>query len=111
MVWAWPDAGGDALLGAVAVSEAKRWDLFYGLVRAAAAEARALGFGRGSFRVQDGRLLDRLQRDFSIEPWAAGWDPATGEPVEWVVEVDLTDALAQLDRALGKLASPRSGTV
>jgi hypothetical protein len=35
----------------------------------------------------------------------SGWDPVTGAAVEWTVEVDIDDALQQVDFALARLGA------
>ena len=99
----------DAQLGAVVSALADRWDVFYGLVRATAKDALAAGHRTAMFTVKDRRLLDRIERDFRVEPKPCGWEPSTtnvpGAPVEWLVRVDLVDALAQLDAVLARLGT------
>ena len=98
-VWTQPDSGEEALLGTV-FAPRERWDLFYGMVKAAAEDALAHGFKRARFTLLDRRLLDKLRRDFSIAPVVVGRDPRTGTAMSWEVLVDLPDALRQLDQVL-----------
>ncbi len=100
-LWVEPDAGEEAYLGLVAVTAGPApgdWRPFYRLVAGCAREAVDRGFGRGYFSVHDRGLLGRIQRDFDVRPEPSGWDPATREPVQWEVHVDLQDALRQLER-------------
>lgn len=99
-VWREPAAGEEAGLGAVIVPAGTARQQFYRLVLACAEDALARGFPRGRFRVQDGRLLMLIQRDFAVEAPACGWEPNTGRPLEWEISVDLQDALAQLRKVL-----------
>ena len=109
VVYRLPDGGGDAQLGAVVSVLPNRWDVFYGLVRATAEDALAAGHSTAVFTVRDRRLLDKIAGDFRVAPEASGWEPSAtnelGAPVEWLVVVDLADALAQLDRALERLGA------
>ena len=98
-VWTQPDAGEEPLLGTV-IAPPGRWDLFYGLVKAAAQDALARGFKRARFTLLDRRLLVKLRRDFSIAPVVLGRDPRTGRAVSWEVLVELPDAIRQLDQVL-----------
>ena len=95
VVWTQPDAGEEAQLGTV-IAPPERWDLFYGLVKATAEDALARGFQRARFTLHDKRLLDKLQRDFTIAAEVVGRDPSSGRAMAWEVLVDLPDALRQL---------------
>lgn len=95
-LWIRPAAGDTPLLGAVTLKDPDRFDLLYQLAAAACQDAIASGFTRGHFEVQQPALLRRLRRDFTIDPQPSGWHPVTGQPVQWDVEVDLQDALQQL---------------
>ena len=98
--------GQDARLGAVVAADDSRIRM-YALVRACALDAMREGHTHGSFTVRDRRLLDRLRRDFRVDPKPSAWEPSAttepGAPVEWTVEVDLADAVGQLDAALARL--------
>lgn len=98
-LWIKPDVGDEGYLGPVAVDLPNRWDLLYQLVAGCVREALAQGLRRGYLTVRDPRLLHRIQRDFTFDVRPSGWDPASGEPVQWDVRADLEDALAQLERA------------
>ena len=91
-----PAAEEEPYLGAVIVPPGAPRQRFYRLVLACAEDALARGFARGRFHVQDGRLLVRLRRDFTVDARACGWEANTGRPVEWEVVVELEDALRQL---------------
>lgn len=103
-LWVAPDAGDEGYLGPVALEAGAGpgvtgdWRPFYRLVAACAREAGDAGLKRGRFTVRDRALLRRIQRDFDVQPEASGWDPATREPVQWDVHVDIPDALRQLER-------------
>jgi hypothetical protein len=97
-LWTKPDAGDTGCLATLHAPENRR--LFYHLALAACNQAIHAGLTRGTFTIHDQRLLDRLQRDFSIQPVPQGRHPNTGRPVEWTVDVDLHDARRQLERAL-----------
>ena len=106
-MWRLPDVGDEAFLGGVVVSRPDRWDLFYGLVAAAARDALARGIRKASFTVSDRALLERLRRDFVIDPKPPAWEPLpagqagkTGRPLQWDIHVDLVDALQQLERVI-----------
>ena len=109
VVYRLPEGGGDAQLGAVVSALPERWDVFYGLVRATAVDALSAGHKTAVFTVRDRRLLDKIAGDFRVAPEPCGWEPSTtderGAPVEWQVEVDLVDALAQLDAVLLRLGA------
>ena len=93
-----------AKLGFVATAGDDR-KLFYELIREVASRMYGAGFTRGQFFVHDSRLLARIQRDFRVEPVVAG--SVAGSASLWAVEVDLQDAIAQLDRALAGLGAAR----
>ena len=97
-VWLRPDAGGEGELGALILSDPTRLRLMYQIAAAACQDAIDQGMTTGRFTIKDRLLLDRLQRDFTIDPQPSGRDPGTGRTVEWEVRVDLRDALQQLAR-------------
>ena len=98
--WREPATGEEPALGAVVMPPTATRQDMYRLVLACAEDARTRGFSRGGVRIQDGRLLAQLRRDFSIAPTPCAWEPNTGRPVEWAFEVDLDDAIRQLREAL-----------
>jgi hypothetical protein len=99
VIWTQPDAGDEALLGAV-IAPPGRLDLFYSLVRSTAEDALARGFKQATFTIRKPGLLALLQRDFTISPQPAAWNPHTHKPVQWRIAVDLPDALRQLAQVL-----------
>jgi hypothetical protein len=94
------DGTSEVVLGRVAAPESRR-DVFYQLVREIARAGIDAGLDRGWFTVTDPRLLDRIQRDFDVAPELLG--TRDGAPAYWRIEVDLRDALAQLDRAIARI--------
>ncbi len=94
-----PGPGGDPYLGAVKVPSDDR-QLFYQLIEACAQDALDRGYQHASFTVQDAQLLSLIRRDFTVEATPDGWDPQSGQPVQWDIRVDLQDALEQLHRVL-----------
>ncbi len=98
-VWVEPGPGGEPYLGAVKVPSDDR-QLFYQLIEACAQDALDRGYQHASFTVHDARLLSLIRRDFTVEATPAGWDPESGQPVQWDIRVDLQDALEQLQRVL-----------
>lgn len=99
-VWREAAPGEEPELGSVVVPATAGRRRLYELALACATDARTRGYRRAHFRVLDGRLLAQLQRDFAIEARPRGWEPNTGRPVEWEIEVDLDDAIGQLGRVL-----------
>ena len=111
-VAAWrADQGAVAELGGIVLSALSTGprDL-YELVRGCAIEALAAGFTLAAFTLYDRALLRRLDRTFTITAEPFAFAPLSPEdermglprvPVAWRVEVDLADALAQLDKVLG----------
>ncbi len=98
-LWIEPGRGGEAYLGEVKLPGDDR-RLFYQLIEACARDALDRGYQHASFTVHDARLLSLIQRDFSVEPQPAAWDPDSGQAASWEIRVDLQDALVQLRRAL-----------
>jgi hypothetical protein len=97
-----------AKLGAVVTATDDR-KLFYEVIREVASRMFGAGFTRGQFMVHDPRLLARIQRDFRVAPIVVG--AVAGKPSVWAVEVDLQDAIAQLDAQLALLAAARAGSL
>ena len=108
------DHGPVAKLGAVVTAKDDR-ALFYELIREVASRMFGAGFTRGQFMVHDARLLARIERDFRVSPVVVGAVAGTasrpGKPSLWAIEVDLQDAIEQLDRALALLATSRAGSL
>lgn len=103
-LWLEPPPGGEeGCLGTVLVPPGPSPRLFYDLALACARDALSRGVRRGYFTLKDAALLARIQRDFEVEPQAAGWEPVTGRPVAWEIHVDVEDAVRQLERALARL--------
>ncbi len=98
-VWVEPGPGGEPYLGAVKTSSDNR-QLFYQLIEACAQDAYDQGYEHATFIVHDAQLLSLIRRDFTVEATPAGWDPESGQPVQWDIRVDLQDALEQLQRVL-----------
>lgn len=99
-VWRESAPGEEPELGSVIVPPAAGREQLYQLALACAMDARSQGYTRAHFRVLDGRLLAQLRRDFNIDSRARGWEPNTGRPVEWEIEVELEDAIRQLGRVV-----------
>jgi hypothetical protein len=99
-VWREPAPGEEPELGPVIVPAAAGPRRLYELALACAQDARARGYRRAHVRVLDERLLAQLERDFTIDARPRGWEPNTGRAVEWEIEVDLDDAVGQLERVL-----------
>ncbi len=98
-VWVEPGPGGEPYLGEVKLPNDDR-HLFFQLIEACARDAIERGYQHATFTVHDARLLSLIQRTFTVEAIPAGWDPESGQPVQWDIRVDLQDALEQLQRVL-----------
>lgn len=98
-LWVKPTAGDIAYLGPVLTQTPNR-RLFYGLIRACVSEMVGEGFRRAYFVTHDSRLVTRIRRDFTVTVEVYGRNGKTQEPVSWRIEVDLADALAQLEVVL-----------
>ena len=98
-VWIQPAAGELAYLGPVVTNPPNR-QLFYELVHACVSEIISEGFQRGYLIVRDHTILRLIQRDFDVTSQVYGRNGATQEPTSWRIEVDLADALQQLDARL-----------
>ena len=77
----------------------------YELALAACDDALAAGYAVGAFDVRSPAFLTQLQRHFSIAARPSAWNPATGLPRQWAVEVDLQDARQQLRQRLATMRS------
>ncbi|MGB2695279.1 MAG: hypothetical protein WBD55_08855 [Dehalococcoidia bacterium] len=110
-LWVRPDAGADPYLGSVIVTTddgaglpdpkgpVERWQQAYQLVAGCVEDALTQGFERGHLIIASEALRRHIERDFTFRIEPAGWDPRTGEPAQWRIDVDLNDALEQLRRA------------
>ena len=94
-LWTKP-ADGMAYLGPVVTVPPNR-QLFYGLIRACAADMISEGFEHGHFVVKNETLRRLIERDFSVTAEVYGRDGKTQQPTSWRIEVDLADAVRQLD--------------
>lgn len=81
----------------------------YELVLSVAHRMIAAGHTRGDFTISDAALLRQLKTDFTINAQPVAFAPLTARdialgaariPVAWRVEVDLADAVTQLEQAL-----------
>lgn len=98
VIWRKP-LHGIALLGAVATARPNR-RLFYELIRACCQDAISTGLERAEFTVHDRRIVSLIERDFNAVGVVEGRNGDTQEPASWRFEVDLKDALRQLDEKL-----------
>ncbi len=111
-LWHQPSAGPGLL---AIVHAPNNRTLFYQLALQACERAIEAGLTQGYFQIHDVRLLDRLQRDFNINPVPEGREPNTalsspkgpGAPTSWTVAVDLLDARDQLLEVLAVLQGRR----
>ena len=100
-VWIAP-AGGPAMLGAVSLVAGWEQKDIYRLVLATAEAALKQGFKRAIFTLHSESLLRVIEQTFTnIDVRVVGIDPKTRKGVEWTVEVDLPDAIAQLKVVIG----------
>ena len=97
-LWTKP-TDGMAYLGPVVTIPPNR-QLFYELIRACAADMIGEGFERGYFAVKNETLRRLIERDFSVTAEVYGRDGKTQQPTSWRIEVDLADAVRQLDARL-----------
>ena len=98
-LWVRPQAGDLAYLGPIITTTLDR-RLFYELVRACALDAIDVGFKRAYFVMNDARLVARIRRDFTVTVTVYARNGKMQEPTSWRIEVDLEDALAQLEAVL-----------
>ena len=98
-LWVHPIAGEIAHLGPVVTKPPNR-ALFYQLVRACALDALDAGFKKAEFEVRNPRLLSIIRRDFTVTVEVYGRNGRTQQPTSWRIEVDIADALRQLDARL-----------
>jgi hypothetical protein len=90
-------------LGAVDAPDLKTT---YELALAAARAALKAGAPSGDFEIHNHQLLRQLQRDFTVVATPISWEPRTESDIErgapavathWRIEVDLQDAIRQLE--------------
>ena len=88
---------GDPRLEAVNVSPFKI-STYMQLVAEGVKDLINAGYENGYFQIYDKGLLDMLKSYFQVKDEPHGRNPITGEAKDWIIRVDLKDALAQLQK-------------
>jgi hypothetical protein len=93
----WADFGGGvAELVHVSVPPAAPRRRLWRLAGACAEDALARGVTTGRVRFLSRALVDIVVATFPVRVEPAGWDPRAGDPVEWLLEIDVARALELL---------------
>ena len=93
--WIVLDNGSPPILGGIWVPAPVSRKHFYRLIALGVQSLVDRGYQVGWFYIRDKRVLTMVQKDFDVTVIVEGIDE-DGEPDSWFVEVDLPDALEQL---------------
>lgn len=98
--WIDSDNGSLPVLAEIWVPQPTDRKLFYRLIAFTAEWAIERGYKRAWFPIVDLRVLEMVERTFNVVVRIEAIDTKTGKPSRWSIEVDLADALEQLQAVI-----------